>query len=35
MHPYYFGSVKAVRRHDGGMLEAAADLRREAYASAW
>lgn len=34
VHPFYFGSIKAVRYH-GGMLEAAADLRRQAYASAW
>ena len=35
LHPFYFGSIKAVRRLPGGMLEAAADLRREASALAW
>ncbi|MCD0505923.1 gamma-glutamyltransferase family protein [Bordetella petrii] len=35
LHPFYFGSVKAVRPLPGGMLEAAADLRREACALAW
>ncbi|CAM3663255.1 Gamma-glutamyltransferase [Bordetella sputigena] len=34
LHPFYFGSIKAVRYLDG-MLEAAADLRRQACASAW
>ncbi|ARP81949.1 hypothetical protein CAL12_14745 [Bordetella genomosp. 8] len=34
LHPFYFGSIKAVRYHDGA-LEAAADLRRQAYAEAW
>jgi gamma-glutamyltranspeptidase/glutathione hydrolase len=34
-HPFYFGSIKAVRMHGGHMLEAAADLRRQAYAAAW
>lgn len=32
LHPFYFGSLKAVRLHEGGVLEAAADLRREASA---
>ncbi|HEY0295871.1 MAG TPA: gamma-glutamyltransferase [Bordetella sp.] len=35
LHPFYFGSIKAVRRLPGGVLEAAADLRREANALAW
>ncbi len=35
LHPFYFGSIKAVRRLPGGVLEAAADLRREAQALAW
>ncbi|WP_186332115.1 gamma-glutamyltransferase family protein [Bordetella genomosp. 13] len=35
LHPFYFGSIKAVRRLPEGMLEAAADLRREACAMAW
>lgn len=35
LHPFYFGSIKAIHRHDTGILEAAADLRREAYAAAW
>jgi gamma-glutamyltranspeptidase len=30
LHPFYFGSLKAVRLHDDGVLEASADLRREA-----
>lgn len=34
-HPFYFGSIKAVQRHGSGMLEAAADLRRQACAAAW
>ncbi|GAA5236527.1 hypothetical protein FOZ76_14020 [Verticiella sediminum] len=32
LHPFYFGSIKAVRRLPQGVLEAAADLRREACA---
>lgn len=32
LHPFYFGSLKAVRLHEGGVLEASADLRREASA---
>jgi gamma-glutamyltranspeptidase len=32
LHPFYFGSLKAVQLHDDGVLEAAADLRREASA---
>lgn len=35
LHPFYFGSIKAVRLHPQGALEAAADLRREADAVAW
>lgn len=35
LHPFYFGSVKAVRCLPGGVLEAAADLRREAYVLTW
>jgi len=35
LHPFYFGSIKAVQRHPHGMLEPAADLRREACAMAW
>lgn len=33
-HPFYYGSVKAIRVHPDGVLEAAADLRRQAYALA-
>lgn len=32
LHPFYFGSVKAVHVHADGVLEASADLRREASA---
>ncbi|OZI45571.1 hypothetical protein CAL21_15340 [Bordetella genomosp. 4] len=32
LHPFYFGSIKAIRPLGNGVLEAAADLRREAYA---
>ncbi len=32
LHPFYFGSLKAVHVHGDGMLEASADLRREANA---
>ncbi|WP_414446987.1 gamma-glutamyltransferase family protein [Burkholderia sp. 22PA0099] len=32
LHPFYFGSLKAVRLHQGGVLEASADQRREASA---
>jgi len=35
LHPFYFGSIKAVRVCTPGILEAAADLRREATAAAW
>lgn len=35
LHPFYFGSIKAVQRLPHGVLEAAADLRREADALAW
>lgn len=34
-HEFYFGSAKVVRRHADGMLEAAADQRRQANATAW
>jgi len=34
LHPFYFGSIKAIRPLPDGVLEAAADLRREAYALA-
>ena len=34
-HEFYFGSVKAVRRHAAGWIEAAADSRRQASALAW
>lgn len=32
LHPFYFGSLKAVQLHRDGMLEAASDQRREASA---
>ncbi len=34
-HEFYFGSVKAVRAHPQGGLEAVADSRRQAHAVAW
>jgi len=32
LHPFYFGSLKAIQLHGDGVLEASADLRREASA---
>jgi gamma-glutamyltranspeptidase len=32
LHPFYFGSLKAIHFHGNGVLEASADLRREASA---
>ncbi|WP_082625004.1 gamma-glutamyltransferase family protein [Paraburkholderia caribensis] len=32
LHPFYFGSLKAIHLHRDGVLEASADLRREASA---
>ena len=34
-HEFYFGSAKAVRRNGNGLVEAAADHRRQATAMAW
>lgn len=34
-HEFYFGSAKVIRRVQGGLIEAAADSRRQATAQAW